>query len=169
MSQNSAQLFDDVCNHARRTAMLLSISALLEWDERVYLPAAGGDYRAEECTCLAGMMHERWVDPKFGESLAALAESPLIDDPASDAAVVIRRLKRQRDKKVKLPQRLVEELARTAVLGQHTWQEARKQNDFAMFRPLLEKTVALKRSRPKPWVTPIVPMTLCSTISSRMS
>jgi carboxypeptidase Taq len=147
MSQNYQQLFDDVCNHARRTTMLASISALLEWDERVYLPSAGGEYRAEQCTYLAGMMHERWIDPKFGDSLAALTDSPLTSDPVSDSAVVIRRLKRQRDKKVKLPQSLVEELARTAVLGQHTWQEARQRNDFAMFRPLLEKTIDLKKQQ----------------------
>jgi carboxypeptidase Taq len=147
MPQNQQQLFEEVCNHARRTAMLMSISALLEWDDRVYIPVAGGEYRAEECTYLAGMMHERWIDPKFGESLAALAECPLAADPASDSAVVIRRLKRQRDKKIKLPQRLVEELARTASLGQQTWQEARKQNDFARFRPLLEKTIELKKEQ----------------------
>ncbi|MCC6126216.1 MAG: carboxypeptidase M32 [Pirellulales bacterium] len=147
MSQNFERLFDDVCHHARRAAMLTSISALLEWDERVYLPAAGSEYRAEECTYLAGMMHERWIDAKFGDSLAALAESPLAVDPASDAAVVVRRLKHQRDKKIKLPQSLVEELARTAVLGQHAWQEARKQNNFGMFRPLLEKTIDLKKQQ----------------------
>ena len=46
--------------------------------------------------------------------------------------MVIRRLKRRVDRKVKLPQRLVEELARTAVLGQQAWQEARKSDDFAV-------------------------------------
>jgi carboxypeptidase Taq len=147
MSQNPQQLFDEVCDHARRTAMLLSISALLEWDERVYLPSAGGEYRAEECTYLAGMMHQRWIDPKFGDALAALAESSLAADPTGDAAAVIRRLKRLRDKKVKLPQSLVEDLARTAVLGQQTWEQARKQNDFAMFRPLLEKMISLKKQQ----------------------
>jgi carboxypeptidase Taq len=146
-AENYQPLYEEVCRHARRTAMLASISALLEWDERVYLPTDGAEYRADECTYLAGTMHERWIDPKFGDALAALADSPLVADPTSDAATVIRRLKRQRDKKVKLPQRLVEELARTAVLGQHAWEEARKQNDFEKFRPLLEKTIDLKKEQ----------------------
>jgi carboxypeptidase Taq len=147
MIQNHRPLFEEVCDHARRTAMLLSISALLEWDERVYLPQAGGEYRAEECTYLAGMMHQRWVDPKFGDALAELSESSLVADPSSDAATIVRRLKRQRDKKVKLPQSLVEELARTAVLGQHTWEQARKENKFSMFQPLLEKMIDLKKQQ----------------------
>jgi carboxypeptidase Taq len=66
---------------------------------------------------------------------------------AADASVVARRLKRLRDKRVKLPQSLVEELARTAVLGQQAWQEAREKNDFPSFRPLLERTIELKRQQ----------------------
>ena len=60
---------------------------------------------------------------------AARSQSPFLKiDP--DAAVVVRRLKRLRDKRVKLPQTLVEELARTAILGQQAWQEAREKDDF---------------------------------------
>ena len=62
-------------------------------------------------------------------------------------AVVVRRLKRQRDKRVKLPQTLVEELARAAVLGQQAWQEARQKDDFPSFRPLLERMIDLKRQQ----------------------
>jgi carboxypeptidase Taq len=56
-------------------------------------------------------------------------------------------LKRQADKKVKLPRTLVEELTRTAVLAQQAWDEARARSDFSLFRPLLEKTFALKRQQ----------------------
>src|SRR4029079_10886777 len=49
------------------------------------------------------------------------------------------------DRKTKLPQALVEELAKLSVLGQQLWVEARKANDFARFRPLLERTIELKR------------------------
>ena len=75
-----------------------------------------------------------------------MAGSPLAADPHSDAGATIRRLLREYNKKINLPQSLVEELARTAVLGQNVWQAARTNNDFAAFRPLLEKTVELKRS-----------------------
>src|SRR5690606_16002638 len=39
----------------------------------------------------------------------------------------------------------VEELTRTSVLGQQAWVEARAKDDYATFRPLLEKTILLKR------------------------
>jgi carboxypeptidase Taq len=144
MTDDLARLYDEVCRYARRTAVLSSASEVLAWDERTQLPAAGGEHRAEQSTLLAGLIHQRWVDPKFGEQLEELSAA-LAED--SDLSVVVRRLKRQRDKKVKLPQTLVEELARTAVLGQQTWQEARQKDDFPAFRPLLERMFQLKRQQ----------------------
>ena len=143
-------IYQQVCRHAGQTALLESIEAVLGWDERTMLPTAGAEYRAEQMTLLSGMVHQRWTDRAFGESLAELSESRLVA-PAenatspSDAAATIRRLKRQRDKKIRLPQSLVEELTRTTVLGQHAWQEARSKDDFLLFRPLLEKIIDLKR------------------------
>ncbi len=146
MSNDATKIYEEVCHHARRTAALASINETLGWDERTHLPPAGGDYRAEQSTLLAGLIHQRWVDRKFGERLEELSAA-LASDPQGDAAIVVRRLKRQRDKKVKLPQTLVEELARTAILGQQAWQEARQKDDFASFRPLLERTFELKRQQ----------------------
>jgi carboxypeptidase Taq len=140
-------LYDEVCRHARRTALLTSMNELIGWDERTQMPAAGSEYRAEQSTILAGLIHQQWTDPKFGEQLAELGESLGTSDPPSDQSVVVRKLRRQRDKRVKLPQTLVEELARTTVLGQGVWQEARQKNDFPSFRPLLEKMFDLKRQQ----------------------
>ena len=148
MSNDATKVYDEVCQYARRTAALAAINEMLGWDERTHLPPAGGDYRAEQSTLLAGLIHQRWIDPKFGEQLEELAgELGAGGGKNGDAAVVVRRLKRQRDKKVKLPRTLVEELARTAVLGQQAWQEARQKDDFPSFRPLLEKTFELKRQQ----------------------
>ncbi len=146
MTQSEPEsLYESVCRHARETALLASIESALGWDERTMMPPAAADYRAEQVTYLAGMIHRRRTDPQWGERLAALAEGPLAADPHSETGANIRRLKRQYEKRVKLPQGLVEELARTASLGQHVWQEARRNNDFASFLPILDKTFRLKR------------------------
>ncbi len=145
MSQGVDRLYGQVCEHAQRTANLQSIQSILEWDERTKLPPAGGEYRAEQITLLAGMIHRRWIDGVFVETLSELAESPLIEPGESDAAVNILRLKRVVDRKLRLPEALVEELARLAVLGQQAWQRARAENDFAGFRPILEQIVERKR------------------------
>jgi carboxypeptidase Taq len=152
MSNDVEKLYQDVCRYARVTAAWASVDAVLGWDERTQMPAAAAEHRAEQSTLLAGLVHQRWVDPKFGGQLDELSQEleakALPDaDPHSDARVVVRRLKRRYDQQVKLPQRLVEELARMAILGQQAWQEARHKDDFPSFRPLLEKMIDLKRQQ----------------------
>jgi carboxypeptidase Taq len=141
----SQPAYDALCAHARETALLSSIRGLLEWDERTKMPPAAGAHRADQLAYLAGEIHRRQTAPQVGEWLAALADSPLAADPHSDAGANIRELRRQFAKKTRLPQSLVEELSRAATLGEQTWVEARKANDFALFRPKLERMLELKR------------------------
>jgi carboxypeptidase Taq len=138
-------LYDALCQHTRETALLLSIRGLLDWDERTKMPPAAGVYRAEQAAFLAGEIHKRQTAPQVRQWLSELADSPLAADPHSDAGTVIRELQRQYDKKTRLPQSLVEELTRTAALGEQKWVEARKADDFSMFRPLLTRMLELKR------------------------
>lgn len=138
-------LYERVCQYVRETAILASISEMLGWDERTMMPAAGSPYRAEQITLLSSLVHQRWTDPQLGAWLSELAGSELAADPHSDTGATIRRLNRSYQRRVRLPKSLVEELARTAVLGQSVWQQARADNDFSRFLPILEKTIGLKQ------------------------
>jgi carboxypeptidase Taq len=144
-SDTYQHLYERLCGHAREVALLSSTQSLLGWDERTKLPLAAGEYRAEQMSYLAGLIHKKQTAPEVGEWLAELADSPLVADRHSDAGADIVNLRRDYDRKTKLPQSLVEELAKLSVLGQQLWVEARKANDFARFRPLLERMVELKR------------------------
>jgi carboxypeptidase Taq len=139
--------YDELRKHVRHTSLLGSIEAVLGWDERCMMPAAGMEQRAEQITLLSGIIHERLTDPRVGEWLEKLNGSALAADPHSEAGATIRQIRRQYEKRSKLPKSLVEELAHTAIIGQHTWQEARQANDFGMFAPVLEKMVELKRQQ----------------------
>ena len=147
MSRKYEQLYDQLCQHARETAMLVATESVLGWDERTKMPSEAAEYRAEQMTLLSGLIHQRRTDPRCGHWLAELADSPLAADPHSDSGTAIRQLKRDYDKRSKLPQSLVEELTRTASLGQHAWQTARANNRFSTLQPVLEKTYELKRAQ----------------------
>jgi carboxypeptidase Taq len=139
--------FDELCSLSRESALIESIEAMLGWDERTYLPPAGGEYRAEQMTYLTGLAHKKRTNPRLGELLGELADSGLAKDPHSDAGSTIRELKRQYDKRIKLPQALVEELTRASVLGQQAWVKARQDDDFKSFQPHVEKLYHLKRQQ----------------------
>ena len=142
---SSSEAYQRLCDHTREVALLVSTQSVLEWDQQTRLPPAGGEYRASQIATMAGLVHQRQTSSEVGQWLAELKDSCLAADPHGDQGAVIRQLARQYDKKIRLPQALVEELTRTAVLGQQVWAEARKANDFATFQPLLEKTLDLKR------------------------
>ncbi len=146
MKREFEKAYDELCRHARETALLAAAESALGWDERTMLPAEATEYRAEQLTLLAGILHQRRTDKRFGQWLGVLAESPLAADRHSVAGTTIRQLKRDYERRVKLPQSLVEELARTASLGQHAWEQARSNDDFGTFAPLLAKTFELKRA-----------------------
>ncbi|MGD9719810.1 MAG: carboxypeptidase M32 [Pirellulales bacterium] len=147
MPSTDQQRFEQVCAHVRETALLSAAEAALEWDERTMMPPAAAEYRAEQLTLLAGMIHRRSTEPQLGEWLAELSAGPLAADRHTTSGATIYQLKREYDKQVKLPQSLVEELARTASLAQHAWEKAREANDYASFQPFLAKTFELKRAQ----------------------
>jgi carboxypeptidase Taq len=121
--------------------LLASCGALLGWDERTYMPHEGSAHRAEQMALVARLTHEMATAPRLGELLAEV-EGRALDE---DAAANVREIRRSYDRAVKLPPDLVEELARTTTRAQQVWQEARSANDFATFRPWLERIMALKR------------------------
>jgi carboxypeptidase Taq len=137
--------YELLIDELKETALLGSVASVLGWDERTQLPPRGTEHRARQSSRLAKMVHERFTSSRIGDLLAEVEHSPLLVDPAGDAAVNVRETRRQYDRLSKLPTALVEELTSTAVLAQQVWGEARKESDYAKFEPWLAKTLTLKR------------------------
>lgn len=147
MIATTKSALEELCQFVRETAMLESIQALLEWDERTKMPSEAGEYRADQITYLSGQVHRRRTDPRLKDWLEELAKSPLCEDRHSDPGATIRQIRRDYERRARLPQRLVEDLTREAVLGQQAWVKARENNDFAAFAPHLTRMVELKREQ----------------------
>lgn len=139
------QHFESLKQRFHEITLLQTSADTLEWDERTGLPAKGGEFRASQVTLLRGMIHQRRTAAEVGEHLQALADSPLAADPTSDVGATIVRLTEDFERERKLPQDLVEALARATVLGQQKWDAARKADDYAAFQPALAEILSLKR------------------------
>jgi carboxypeptidase Taq len=138
--------YDELIRRVREETLLTSCEALLEWDEETYMPGGGVGNRSEQLALIAGLLHERGTDPRIADLLAELEGSHLLADRIAPAAVNVRELRREYDRHVRLPRRLVEEVARTTALAQKAWAQARADADFSGFRPWLEKIVELKQA-----------------------
>ncbi|MYD62673.1 MAG: carboxypeptidase M32 [Gemmatimonadetes bacterium] len=128
----------------KQISLLGSCAGVLGWDKQTYMPKGGAGHRAEQLALLSGMIHERATAPQIGDYLAEIENSDLISDPHSEAAINVRELRRDYDRAIKLPQSLVEELARVATIAQQVWREAREKSDYALFQPHLTKILDLK-------------------------
>jgi carboxypeptidase Taq len=145
MPRTTEQSYAELIQRFKEYSLLASCSSVLGWDERTYMPREGAAHRAEQMALLARLGHEVLTAPRIGRLLAELEGSNLVQDADSGGAVNVREIRRVHNRAVKLPKRLVEELARITTQAQGVWQEARSKNDFEAFRPWLEKIVGLKQ------------------------
>lgn len=138
-------LFEDVCGHARQTAVLASVESLLGWDEQTMMPPKGAAHRSAQAEAVATLAHRRRTDPAYGEQLATLAEGPLAMDGGPQVRATIRLLRHDFDKHARVPERLVGAIAKTCVEAQQAWVSARSASSWSTLEPWLRQVFVLKR------------------------
>lgn len=137
--------YERLLSLARDLSALKSIANLLGWDQQTYMPPKGVEGRSGQRAVLARVIHERVVSEEFGALLEELDGSAELATLGPEAAANVRELRRERDREVRVPAALVDELERTAGLAHQHWVDARNDGDFAGFAPWLEKLVRLTR------------------------
>ncbi|MGB8214176.1 MAG: carboxypeptidase M32 [Anaerolineales bacterium] len=121
------------------------VSALLGWDQQTYMPVGGAEARSNQLALLGRLAHERGTSPELGKLLEDLKPYVADLDPDSDDACLVKVTRRDYDKATRVPTRHVVEFAQVTTLGQQAWVEARQKSDFSIFRPYLEKIIALRQ------------------------
>ncbi len=123
---------------------LRSAESLLGWDRETMMPPRGAEARGDVMATLDQLGHERLAAPEFADLLdAAAAEAA--DDPDGEDAAIVRVVRRDHDRAVRIPVELTAEMARATAAALPVWVAARETSDFASFRPHLERAVALRR------------------------
>lgn len=122
-------------------------ASVLAWEQQTYMPSGGAAARAEQLATLEGLAHRMFVTDEIGALLADLNATADDLDYDSDGASLLRFISRNYEHKRRIPSELVAELARTTALAQATWVQARQCADYAMFKPHLQKVLALRRDQ----------------------
>ncbi len=121
---------------------LQAAESLLEWDQETHLPASAHDTRGEVLSTLAALKHRRLTSPELGDALAACAQEAA---GGSVLAAQVRAAHRLVDRAVKVPERLLKEIAAARSAGLGAWQAARRADDFSLFAEPLARLLALRR------------------------
>ncbi len=120
-------------------------AGLLGWDQQTYMPSGAVMARAEQMAVLGQFLHELATSDQTGALLTASEAETAGQPDDSDDVRMLRVARREFDKVTKIPVELATEMARQNAIGQDVWARARHANDFAMFAPVLEKTLDLTR------------------------
>ena len=120
-------------------------SAVLGWDQQTMMPPRGATTRAEALATLQRIAHDRFADAETGQLIESAAAELNGADPSSDDVCLVRFVRRRWEKERRVPGELAADLARAASIGQEAWQQARRDNDFEMFVPYLERNLDLAR------------------------
>jgi carboxypeptidase Taq len=124
----------------------LSRAALmLEWDQETYMPPGGVAARSDQISTLMRLSHVRLTADDVGGLLSDLEGETAGEPFDSDEASIVRVTRRDYDQARKLPPELVSEIARTSSIARPDWEKARRESDFKIFAPYLEKNVELNR------------------------
>ncbi len=145
MTQPNPPAYVQILKRERKRALINSMSGLLGWDERTYLPGKGIPLRSDQLALLACMSHDLLCDPKLLELLAQAEIELKLADADDPRRANLKGIRRQVQRAQKLPAELVEAMARATTVGQQAWEAAKKANCYADFAPALQKILQLKR------------------------
>jgi carboxypeptidase Taq len=133
--------YDRFLEKVRRIENLAAGASMLRWDQEVKMPDEGIEARSQQLSTLSAVIHEEFTDEEMGDLLDELEESDLTPEERA----VVREIRRQYDRKTRVPTELVEEISRTASEALPEWKEAKAEDDFSIFAPVLEELLDLKR------------------------
>jgi carboxypeptidase Taq len=124
---------------------LQASAALLSWDQNTYMPPGGAEARSLQLSTLSRLAHEHFTSEEFADALSAAEAATAEDPPDSDDHCIVRRMRREFDKRRRVPTDWVGEHSRVTTMAFQAWHDARRRSEFAAFRPHLARVIELKK------------------------
>ncbi len=143
--------YDQLVAATRDISLVHGASHVLNWDQETYMPPKGVEHRSRILAHLSGHAHECFVSKKYQTLLEKAEKEATGGDATSAIQVNVTQLRRELNKSIRLPKKLVEEQSRAVSLGQAAWAKARAASSFADFAPHLEKLVGISRDIASRW------------------
>jgi len=137
----SGRLYSEYEQQLQKIADVKYAAAVLQWDQETYLPPNGADARGRQIATLSEIGHQMFTDDKIGHLLQDLLSTDLPESQKRNVELTVEDHTRLK----KLSPAFVRTMSETVTASFHAWIEARKENNFAVFEPLLAPLVELKR------------------------
>lgn len=141
VKKSTKDLYQLYKEKTQQAADLNYASAVLGWDQEVFMPPKGYAYRGRQLATLASLAHDMMVSEEYGNILKDLFDKSDLDDTQ---AANIRLSLEDYEKNRKLPSAFITKLTEQTSASHSSWIAARKANDFSKYSAELQKMIALK-------------------------
>lgn len=138
----SVQAFQALINEIHD---LQGTQGLLGWDLETTMPEKAGPLRAKMLATLAKIAHTMMTGPEMEEHMRTLRLPGMFDKLDAMTQSLVREVGRSYDRDRKLPLELIQEMVETTTEAHKVWVEARANQQFKQFEPVLRKIVSLNQ------------------------
>lgn len=135
--------FDALFARTQTIMDLNGIGGVAGWDMQTHMPPKGAAVRGERLATLTSIVHEMITDKDLGELIAASEDYARAQGEESFEFANWREADRQYKKATVIPTEMAAEISRAGSQGHVAWMDARKNNDYASFKPFLQKNIEL--------------------------
>jgi carboxypeptidase Taq len=129
----------------KQVFILGSAASIVHWDMETKMPPKGIRLRSEQLALLSRIGHKMSTDPEIGHLSEKIMKQPGYEDLSEIQQRNVYLIKKHYDEQTKLPEELVAETAKQQAITVDVWKKAKAAKDFSMFKPELEKMVALRK------------------------
>ena len=132
---------------AKKIIIYTNVQSLLGWDFETQMPPKGGKQRSIQFSTLATDTHRMGTDPEVGKLIEKIKEDGSYSSLSEEQQRNVYLIERDYKRATKLPTELVAEIASHQVVAIETWKKAKKEKNYSIFKPALEKGLELQMKR----------------------
>ncbi len=144
MAQNTKELYQQYKEITQKAADFNNAAAVLGWDQEVYMPKKGFPYRGRQLATLASQAHELVTSSSYESLLRELSSWSDLEETEQDN---VRLSLEDFEKNKKLSAAFIEQLTQQSSNSYSAWIQARKENNYAVYAPELERMIVLKKQQ----------------------
>lgn len=137
----SKQKYDDLYKRMQTLIDLQGIGGIAYWDMQTHMPPKGGKVRGERLATLTRIAHGMLVEKATGDLIDGAEDHVRSQGEESVEYAIWRKFKRNYDKSTVIPTELAAEMNLAKSKGRMAWIDARKNNDYASFKPFLQQNI----------------------------
>lgn len=140
---------DKLKAYIKETANISHAVTLLYWDMETIMPKEGFNGHSDSLAYLSTESFKRSTSQELGSMLLTLMEPQEFDALDDDWKFIVKTMKKDFDENKRVPVDFYNEFVKTQSEAGIAWQEAKKNSDFSIYAPLLEKMIEMTKQMTK--------------------